>query len=78
MAHEDEDSALLRMQMNELCHRLRNHLQNMISLISLQICRARSAEAIVRRIDDLYDPGCASRDIQAEAADAAASFSFKL
>jgi two-component sensor histidine kinase len=52
MPHEDEDAALLRTQMNELRHRLRNHLQNMISLISLQIRRARSAEAITA-LEDL-------------------------
>ena len=52
MPHVDEDAALLRTQMNELRHRLRNHLQNMISLISLQIRRARSTEAIAA-LEDL-------------------------
>src|SRR5882757_6044349 len=35
---------LLAVQMQELRHRLRNHLQNMTSLISLQIGHARHAE----------------------------------
>ena len=38
--------------MEELRHRLRNHLQNMISLISLQIRRARNAETIAA-LEDL-------------------------
>lgn len=44
--------SLLAMQMNELRHRLRNHLQNMISLMSLQIRRARNAETIAA-LEDL-------------------------
>lgn len=46
------DDALLATQMSELRHRLRNHLQNMISLITLQIRRARSPEA-VEALEDL-------------------------
>jgi two-component sensor histidine kinase len=46
------DDTLLATQMNELRHRLRNHLQNMISLITLQIRRARSPEAIAA-LEDL-------------------------
>jgi two-component sensor histidine kinase len=48
----NDGNTLLEMQMNELRHRLRNHLQNMISLISLQIRRARSQEAITA-LEDL-------------------------
>jgi two-component sensor histidine kinase len=44
--------ALLAVQMQELRHRLRNHLQNMTSLISLQIGRARHAETI-QALEDL-------------------------
>jgi two-component sensor histidine kinase len=47
-----DDASLLTTQMNELRHRLRNHLQNMISLIGLQIRRAQSAEAIAA-LEDL-------------------------
>lgn len=43
---------LLSVQMQELRHRLRNHLQNMTSLISLQIRRARHAETI-EALEDL-------------------------
>ena len=43
---------LLATQMDELRHRLRNHLQNMISLISLQIRRARNEETIAA-LEDL-------------------------
>lgn len=46
------DETLLAMQMNELRHRLRNHLQNMISLMSLQIRRAQNAETIAA-LEDL-------------------------
>ena len=52
MPEGDEAASLLVTQMNELRHRLRNHLQNMISLISLQIRRARSAETIAA-LEDL-------------------------
>lgn len=52
MPPEGDDAALLVMQMNELRHRLRNHLQNMISLMSLQIRRARNAETIAA-LEDL-------------------------
>jgi two-component sensor histidine kinase len=44
--------ALLLTQMQELRHRLRNHLQNMISLISVQIRRAENAETIAA-LEDL-------------------------
>jgi two-component sensor histidine kinase len=43
---------LLAVQMQELRHRLRNHLQNMTSLISLQIRRARHPET-VEALEDL-------------------------
>jgi two-component sensor histidine kinase len=46
------DDTLLSMQMDELRHRLRNHLQNMISLISLQIRRAQGPETIAA-LEDL-------------------------
>ena len=46
------DETLLATQMNELRHRLRNHLQNMISLMSLQIRRAQNAETIAA-LEDL-------------------------
>jgi two-component sensor histidine kinase len=53
MPPKDEDPALLPLvQMQELRHRLRNHLQNMISLISLQIRRARQQETIAA-LEDL-------------------------
>ena len=52
MPEGDEAASLLVTQMNELRPRLRNHLQNMISLISLQIRRARSAETIAA-LEDL-------------------------
>jgi len=48
----EQADTLLVTQMNELRHRLRNHLQNMTSLISLQIRRARNAEAI-EALEDL-------------------------
>jgi two-component sensor histidine kinase len=51
MLNVDSDT-LIETQMNELRHRLRNHLQNMISLISLQIRRARTEEAIAA-LEDL-------------------------
>jgi two-component sensor histidine kinase len=43
---------LLAVQMQELRHRLRNHLQNMTSLISLQVRRARHPETIAA-LEDL-------------------------
>jgi two-component system, sensor histidine kinase PdtaS len=49
---DDDRETLLVTQMDELRHRLRNHLQNMISLISLQIRRAQNAEAITA-LEDL-------------------------
>ncbi len=49
---DEAEAPLLVTQMEELRHRLRNHLQNMISLISLQIRRARSAETIAA-LEDL-------------------------
>lgn len=49
---EDGSDSLLAMQMNELRHRLRNHLQNMISLIGLQIRRAQNPETIAA-LEDL-------------------------
>lgn len=53
MTNDDgQADTLLAMQMNELRHRLRNHLQNMISLMSLQIRRARNAETIAA-LEDL-------------------------
>ena len=52
MPERDEANALLVTQMEELRHRLRNHLQNMISLISLQIRRARNEETIAA-LEDL-------------------------
>ncbi len=53
MTNDDEQAdVLLATQMEELRHRLRNHLQNMISLISLQIRRARHAETIAA-LEDL-------------------------
>lgn len=52
MKHEDGQEALLVTQMEELRHRLRNHLQNMISLISLQIRRAQNEETIAA-LEDL-------------------------
>ena len=47
-----DDDTLLATQMSELRHRLRNHLQNMISLITLQIRRAQSVETIAA-LEDL-------------------------
>jgi two-component sensor histidine kinase len=44
--------ARLAVQLDELRHRLRNHLQNMTSLISLQIRRARHPET-VEALEDL-------------------------
>ena len=44
--------SLLAIQLDELRHRLRNHLQNMISLISLQITRAQHPETI-EALEDL-------------------------
>jgi two-component sensor histidine kinase len=53
MSQKHEESAsLVAVQMQELRHRLRNHLQNMISLISLQIRRARHPETI-EALEDL-------------------------
>ena len=52
MLPEGEDTLLLATQMDELRHRLRNHLQNMISLISLQIRRAQNEETIAA-LEDL-------------------------
>ena len=53
MTNDDgQADALLATQMEELRHRLRNHLQNMISLMSLQIRRARNAETIAA-LEDL-------------------------
>ena len=52
MPPEGEDTLLLATQMDELRHRLRNHLQNMISLISLQIRRAQNEETIAA-LEDL-------------------------
>jgi two-component sensor histidine kinase len=49
---EGTPEPLLAVQMQELRHRLRNHLQNMTSLISLQIRRARHAET-VQALEDL-------------------------
>jgi two-component sensor histidine kinase len=43
---------LLAVQMQELRHRLRNHLQNMTSLISLQVRRAQHPETIAA-LEDL-------------------------
>jgi|ERR1044072_35437 two-component sensor histidine kinase len=50
--HDGQADVLLAAQMDELRHRLRNHLQNMTSLISLQIRRARNAETIAA-LEDL-------------------------
>jgi two-component sensor histidine kinase len=44
--------SLLAVQLDELRHRLRNHLQNMTSLISLQIRRAQHPETI-QALEDL-------------------------
>jgi two-component sensor histidine kinase len=53
MTNDDEQAdVLLATQMEELRHRLRNHLQNMVSLMSLQIRRARNAETIAA-LEDL-------------------------
>ena len=53
MTNQDgRPDALLVTQMDELRHRLRNHLQNMISLISMQIRRARNEETIAA-LEDL-------------------------
>ena len=52
MPPEGEATLLLATQMDELRHRLRNHLQNMISLISLQIRRAQNEETIAA-LEDL-------------------------
>ncbi len=49
---EEKPDSLLLVQLDELRHRLRNHLQNMTSLISLQIRRARHPEA-VQALEDL-------------------------
>jgi two-component sensor histidine kinase len=43
---------LLAVQMQELRHRLRNHLQNMTSLISLQVRRAQHPETVAA-LEDL-------------------------
>lgn len=52
MSGDAEENALLVTQMNELRHRLNNHLQNMISLISLQVRRAQHPEAVAA-LEDL-------------------------
>lgn len=52
MPDANEAASLLATQMDELRHRLRNHLQNMISLISMQIRRAQNAETIAA-LEDL-------------------------
>ena len=53
MTNQDgRPDALLATQVDELRHRLRNHLQNMISLISMQIRRARNEETIAA-LEDL-------------------------
>ena len=52
MPDNDEVRSLLATQMEELRHRLRNHLQNMISLISMQIRRAQNEETIAA-LEDL-------------------------
>jgi two-component sensor histidine kinase len=49
---EGTPEALLAVQLDELRHRLRNHLQNMTSLISLQVRRAQHPEA-VEALEDL-------------------------
>ena len=48
----DASATLVAVQMSELRHRLRNHLQNMTSLIRLEAGRARSDETI-RVLEDL-------------------------
>src|SRR2546430_4120519 len=49
---EGGPESLLAVQLDELRHRLRNHLQNMTSLISLQIRRAQHPETI-EALEDL-------------------------
>jgi two-component system, sensor histidine kinase PdtaS len=49
---EASPESLLAVQLDELRHRLRNHLQNMTSLISLQIRRAQHPET-VEALEDL-------------------------
>lgn len=49
---EGTPESLLTIQLDELRHRLRNHLQNMTSLISLQIRRAQHPET-VEALEDL-------------------------
>jgi two-component sensor histidine kinase len=49
---EGSPESLLAVQRDELRHRLRNHLQNMTSLISLQIRRAQHPETI-EALEDL-------------------------
>jgi two-component sensor histidine kinase len=49
---EAGSESLLAVQLDELRHRLRNHLQNMTSLISLQIRRAQHPET-VHALEDL-------------------------
>jgi two-component sensor histidine kinase len=49
---EATPESLLAIQLDELRHRLRNHLQNMTSLISLQIRRAQHPET-VEALEDL-------------------------
>jgi two-component sensor histidine kinase len=49
---EGHADSLLAIQLDELRHRLRNHLQNMTSLISLQIRRAQHSETI-EALEDL-------------------------
>jgi two-component sensor histidine kinase len=49
---EGRPESLLAVQLDELRHRLRNHLQNMTSLISLQVRRAQHPET-VEALEDL-------------------------
>src|SRR6185295_3380470 len=49
---EATPESLLAIQLDELRHRLRNHLQNMTSLISLQIRRAQHPETVAA-LEDL-------------------------
>jgi two-component sensor histidine kinase len=52
MPDQGDPESLLAIQLDELRHRLRNHLQNMTSLISLQIRRAQHPETI-EALEDL-------------------------
>jgi two-component sensor histidine kinase len=52
MPDQGDPESLLAIQLDELRHRLRNHLQNMTSLISLQIRRAQHPET-VEALEDL-------------------------